>query len=56
MVEIQTRGDVDWSSYYELWEGAQAVYGICLRIGKTGKAIQRGIKPHHQHSTVSVII
>ncbi|KAL8690467.1 MAG: hypothetical protein Q9218_004090 [Villophora microphyllina] len=30
----------DWSSWYEIWEGAQAVYGMCMRFGKMGTALR----------------
>ncbi|KAI4241351.1 MAG: hypothetical protein LQ352_007471, partial [Teloschistes flavicans] len=28
----------DWSSWYEIWEAAQALVGMCVRYGKTGYA------------------
>ena len=42
MFTIATLGRADWSSWYELWEGAQAVLGMCLRFGREGTAIMRG--------------
>ncbi|KAL8661063.1 MAG: hypothetical protein Q9202_005935 [Teloschistes flavicans] len=33
----------DWSSWYEIWEAAQALVGMCVRYGKTGYAT-RGYK------------
>ncbi|KAL8957249.1 MAG: hypothetical protein Q9183_006108, partial [Haloplaca sp. 2 TL-2023] len=41
MFTISSLGRGDWSSWYELWEGAQAVLGMCLRFGREGTAIMR---------------
>ncbi|KAL9577506.1 MAG: hypothetical protein Q9212_006318, partial [Teloschistes hypoglaucus] len=30
----------DWSSWYEIWEAAQALVGMCIRYGKTGFALR----------------
>ncbi|KAL8738329.1 MAG: hypothetical protein Q9181_000872 [Wetmoreana brouardii] len=38
MAVLQSLGDTDLSSWYQIWEGAQAVYGMCLRFGRTGRA------------------
>ncbi|KAL8932341.1 MAG: hypothetical protein Q9216_006874 [Gyalolechia sp. 2 TL-2023] len=39
---IQTVGPEDESSYYEIWEGVQAIIGMCLRFGSWGRANKRG--------------
>ena len=32
----------DNSTWYKLWEGAQAVVGMCLRAGRAGLAFRQG--------------
>lgn len=43
MGAIRTIGGEDQSSYYEIWEGVQAIIGMCIRFGNWGRAIKRGM-------------
>lgn len=38
-----TTGDSEESSYRELWEGAEAVYWMCIRRGHGGVSIGHGM-------------
>lgn len=42
-ITINTNGRTDHASWYEMWEAVQAMYGMCLRFGKAGRAINRGL-------------
>ncbi|KAL8911320.1 MAG: hypothetical protein Q9171_003485 [Xanthocarpia ochracea] len=42
-VTIDTLRTEDQSSWYEMWEAVQAMYGMCIRFGKAGKAFDRGM-------------
>ena len=39
---IQTTGPEELSSWYEIWEAVQAIYGMCVKIGQWGRAWGRG--------------
>ncbi|KAL8857966.1 MAG: hypothetical protein Q9178_005425 [Gyalolechia marmorata] len=41
-VTIDTLRTEDTSSWFEMWEAVQAMYGMCIRFGKAAKATDRG--------------
>lgn len=38
MIRISTTGPADLTSWHEMWEAASAIYGMCLRFNRFGKA------------------
>lgn len=42
LLTIDTTGPVEYVSWYDIWAAAVAVNGMCVRIGKTGKAMGLG--------------
>lgn len=42
VLEVDTTGPVEDVSWYDIWAAAVAVTGMCIRIGKTGKATDLG--------------
>ncbi|KAL9031612.1 MAG: hypothetical protein Q9196_000369 [Gyalolechia fulgens] len=53
---VQTTGGEDQSSWYEIWEGVQAVIGMCIRFGNWGRALKIGalVTPSAELTTASI--
>ena len=43
-VIIETNSRTDRASWYDMWEAVQAMYGMCCRFGRGGRAINIGMK------------
>ena len=42
ILEVDTTGPVEIVSWYDIWAAVIAINGMCVRIGKTGKATGLG--------------
>ena len=42
VLEVDTTGPLEKVSWYDIWAAVVAVNGICVRNGKTGKAVGLG--------------